>query len=362
MIDEDNNPNESDIDKNDDIDAENDDQDSSIDNDFDNVVDDEDNDNHDEEELAIPLDVIGGIDLQENDTHATINSTFHAVCQHFCDSVRVHFHVWFDNHISGEFRCGELLRYEFMGDFCVRLCGACLRVHLRAYQFLLLDGIQKAFADKLAMSACSLSDRLSGLFTTEESQAHFHDTVFTVVDILVATLNDGTEPLVAVPSCEAQDIIDDHGDDGTADNNIDFEAHNVSFALQADCVDACLNELLDFISLEICCTFDDAPSKAVTSHGLLIFRACQRMLTLFDDDFTRRECQNAIDEDWSVSVFLEFWLDRLCRGLDLDERRYEGITRWVHDLVYSVNFEALGSRELADFWVSGVLTSFSRDC
>jgi hypothetical protein len=58
-----------------------------------------------------------------------------SVCQGFCDGVRLHFHVWFDNHVSGEFRCGELLRYEFIEDFSAHLRGACLRVHSRAHQF-----------------------------------------------------------------------------------------------------------------------------------------------------------------------------------------------------------------------------------
>jgi hypothetical protein len=44
-----------------------------------------------------------------------------------------------------------------------------------------------------------------------------------------------------------------------------FAAHIVSLALQADCVDACLNELLAFISLEICCKLDEAPGVAACS-------------------------------------------------------------------------------------------------
>jgi hypothetical protein len=155
-----------------------------------------------------------------------------AVCQRVCDGVRLHFHVWFDNHVSGEIRCGQLLRYEFIGDVCAHLRGACLRVHSRAHQFLLHEWFKKAFADNLAMSACTLSDRLSELITTAESQAHYHDTLTTFVNSLVDTSNVGTETRL-----DAVMVV-------------------------ASRVDTCLDELLDFISLESCCQLDELVCEA----------------------------------------------------------------------------------------------------
>ena len=113
-------------------------------------------------------------------------------------------------------------------------------------------------------------------------------------------------------------------------------------------VDDSFDEWMNEIAVESCCSalLVEAPRVAASSSVLqvqlqnqrqtsaLISRACQRMLLLFDDDVTQSKCQMAIDEDWSVDVFLEFWTHRTCAGLDFDERGFEGVTRWAHDVVF----------------------------
>jgi hypothetical protein len=88
-----------------------------------------------------------------------------------------------------------------------------------------MTGFKKAFADNLAMSAYTLSDRFSELITTAESQAHYHDTLTTFANSLADTFNVGTETLVDVPDCVAQENIDDHDDETSIDAR-DFEVQN----------------------------------------------------------------------------------------------------------------------------------------
>ena len=150
-----------------------------------------------------------------------------AVGQRFCVGVLAHFHAWFENHDFGEFQCGEHLRCELLDVFSTLLRDAWLRVHSRAHQFMLLDGVQKLVAD-------NLGKQISALLTTAECPVHLHSTMTAFVENLVFTFNVGTEIPVVVPVCEAR-------------------AHFDEFAAHADAVDASLDKLLDLISLENCC-------------------------------------------------------------------------------------------------------------
>lgn len=150
------------------------------------------------------------------------------------------------------------------------------------------------------------------------------------MDSLVDTLNVGTKNIVDVPGCEAQENIDDHGEEGIADNDIDFEVqvfgpdddadaelHDYepsdlddlvwddddrfvdydnpdldeldwgderqadydhpdldaldwwldAVTIVATRVDAYLDEILDFVSLEICCKLDETVCEAVINTG-----------------------------------------------------------------------------------------------
>jgi hypothetical protein len=185
--------------------------------------------------------------------------------------------------------CGDLFAHEVLADFRVCLRGACSRLQPSIRQFLLREELQRALADLLADTANSMHAHFRLVTSAEDCRAYYNGTLSKFVDTLV----DGFNSCAVVPVVAAPDNIDEEHPDldslpwcafdpfedlenpdldwladvallmpgGDDERHADYDNPDLdafdwwleAFFVASARADACLDELLNFISLEICC-------------------------------------------------------------------------------------------------------------
>ena len=176
-----------------------------------------------------------------------------------------------------------------MADFRVCLRGACSRLLPSIRQFLLREELQQALADLLADTANSMHAHFRLVTSAEDCRAYYNRTLSKLVDTLV----DGFNACAVVPVVAAPDNFDEEHPDldslpwcafdpfedlenpdldwladvalhmpgGDDERHADYDNPDLdafdwwleAFSVALERADACLDELLNFISLEICC-------------------------------------------------------------------------------------------------------------
>jgi len=185
--------------------------------------------------------------------------------------------------------CGDLFAYEVLADFRVCLRGACCRLLPSIRQFLLCEELQRTLADLLADTANSIQAHLRVVSSADECRAYYNGTLSDLADTLVDSFNS----CAVVPVCAAQANLDEEHPDldslpwcafdpfedlenpdldwladvallmpgGDDERHADYDNPDLdafdwwleAFFVASARADACLDELLNFISLEICC-------------------------------------------------------------------------------------------------------------